>query len=170
MGWFSKKQSEQQIGFDIDSILRLANYTEAEIEIDNQLNKKSEFGDELDKLNDPEKNFLFVENLLREVNNGGFNQWFYNSSGDYAHETIAALNAIGAVKMAAFVEKAISIWPERNVPKDKLVRQDMLQQMEDSAKPEWEKLDNMFYQGEDNLDNYGELLIEYVKKNKQNFK
>lgn len=170
MGWFSKKKNEEQEGIDINSILELTDITEAEMQIDGYLNQKSAFGDELERLTAQEKNFLFVENLLREINNGGFNQGFYNSSGDHAHETIAALDEIGAVKISVIVKQAISIWPQGNVPKDRSVRQDILLEIEDSANSNWAKLDNLFYTDGDYLDDYPELLIDYVRKNIENFK
>ena len=169
MGWFSKKKNKEQEDIDINSILELTDQTEAEMKIDDYLNRKSSFGDNMEKLTTPEKNFLFVENLLREVNNGGFNQWFFNSSGDHAHETLIALKNIGAIKMADIVEKAISFWPGAKVPKDELARRDILEEISDTADPEWNKLDNMFYSGKDDLDDYQELLLGYVRKNKENF-
>lgn len=170
MGWVSKKKDEKQESVDVNSILELPDIMEAEMQIDGYLNKKSAFGDELENLTAQEKIFLFVENLLREVNNGGFNQWFFNSSGDYVHETIAALDEIGAVKIATIVKQAVSFWPEGKVPKDRSARQDILQQIEDSANSDWAKLDNLFYTDGDYLDDYSELLIDYVRKNKESFK
>ncbi|MBN1215668.1 MAG: DUF4375 domain-containing protein [Candidatus Lokiarchaeota archaeon] len=38
----------------------------------------------------PEKNIIFIEKLEREVNNGGFNQFFFNSAGDYSHDILTA--------------------------------------------------------------------------------
>ena len=39
-----------------------------------------------------------IEALEAEVNNGGFDQYFYNSAGDNTAETIQALETIGATK------------------------------------------------------------------------
>lgn len=79
----------------------------------------------MSKLTEPQKVFLFIENLEREVNNGGFNQFYYNSSGDYAHETFNALRTIGANKMSGIVNKANSVWPNQTVPKDRTERQNI---------------------------------------------
>ena len=39
-----------------------------------------------------------VDELEAEINNGGFDQYFFNSAGDKAAEAINALEAIGANK------------------------------------------------------------------------
>jgi len=44
--------------------------------------------------------------LEADVNNGGFHQYYFNSSGDTAHYAPAALRAIGAPIMACIVDKA----------------------------------------------------------------
>ena len=43
------------------------------------------------------------------VNNGGYNQYFSNSSGEYAVETLEALKLIGAKEIQANFEKAVAI-------------------------------------------------------------
>ncbi len=43
-----------------------------------------------------------------EVNNGGFHQFFNNSSGDNTAETIVALEKIGATAMADILKRAAS--------------------------------------------------------------
>ena len=61
------------------------------MEIDTYLNEKSKYGEEMEKLNSSQRVLLIIENLEREINNGGFDQFYWNSSGDYAMETINAL-------------------------------------------------------------------------------
>ena len=45
------------------------------MEIDTYLNKKCEYGEKIDRLNESQKILLIVENLEREINNGGFHQF-----------------------------------------------------------------------------------------------
>jgi len=52
--------------------------------------------------------------LEAEVNNGGFNQYYYNSSGQYAELTPGALQLIGANKFANLVSKANKIYETEN--------------------------------------------------------
>ena len=51
---------------------------------------------------------LAVEGLEREVNNGGYRQFFDNSSGEYAGIVVEALQAIGCSKTAAMTADAIA--------------------------------------------------------------
>ena len=53
-----------------------------------------------------------VDALEREVANGGFEQFFGNSSGDTAAETLAALETIGAMKAAALLREAMACLPQ----------------------------------------------------------
>jgi hypothetical protein len=45
--------------------------------------------------------------LEGEVNNGGFDQFFYNNAGDNTR----ALEAIGAFKMADILKRAAAVFP-----------------------------------------------------------
>jgi hypothetical protein len=153
--------------FNIDSTLTLNSEKNPIIEISRYLNQISSYGDDISKLTEPEKIFLFVDNLETEVNNGGLNQFFYNSSGNYSHETVEALKAIAAFEMAKIVDEAISLWPEKKVPKDKADRRNLLERISDKIDPKLEELDGKYYKYPDSI---GDLLIEYVKKNKVNFK
>ena len=44
-----------------------------------------------------------------EVNNGGFNQFFWNSSAEYAAEAVAGFELMGAAQYARLMQRAISI-------------------------------------------------------------
>lgn len=51
---------------------------------------------------------LAVEGLEREVNNGGYSQFFLNSSNEFAGDIVAALRAIGCPKTAEMTQQAIA--------------------------------------------------------------
>ena len=51
---------------------------------------------------------LAVEGLEREVNNGGYGQFFFNSSNEYAGSIVSALQAIGCPKTADITRQAIA--------------------------------------------------------------
>jgi hypothetical protein len=55
-----------------------------------------------------ERCVLAVEALEREVNNGGYNQFFVNSSREYTGEVEEALRAIGCPKTADITRDAIA--------------------------------------------------------------
>ena len=109
---------------------------------------------------------LIIENLEREINNGGFHQFYWNSSGNHANETIDALTKIGANKTAEIVKKANSEFKNGTVPKDRIERQNELELIEEKAEENWNKCDLEFYEYQDDLT---ELLIAFVIKNKTDF-
>jgi hypothetical protein len=164
MGLFKKNKQDSK--FDLDKILKMDDETSILIEIDEYLNGKSEYCEKIDKLNESQLTFIIIENLEREINNGGFNQFYFNSSGDFSHETIDELIKIGANKTADIVKKANSQFPDNKVPKDRTERQEILEQIEDKANEIWDTCDNDFYKYEDKI---GALLIEFVKANKTDF-
>jgi Domain of unknown function (DUF4375) len=58
-------------------------------------------------LSPPERVFRVVWELEAEVNNGGFRQYFLNTSGSLVPDTADALRAIGAATMSEIVEQAV---------------------------------------------------------------
>ncbi len=67
-----------------------------------------------------------VEELEAEVNNGGFDQYFFNSSGENAAAVIGALDKIGATKTAGIVRAACEKFPGGMPPADWIARQAVL--------------------------------------------
>jgi hypothetical protein len=91
-----------------------------------------------------------VRALEDEVNNGGFDPFFYNNAGDNTVETIEALQIIGAVKMADIVKGAASMFPGGIPPKDRFARQRiLLESFPDRVA--FEPLDNEFFDYPDNV-------------------
>ncbi len=148
---------------NLDGLLNADNINASIIELDNFIGDVCNYGDEMDKLTEPQKLFYLNQNLEREVNNGGFNQYFVNSIGDFAQETIWSLKGIGADKTAAILQKAIDQFPGKTVPKDRDERIKIIEQIEEAANEVWQELDQMFFKYEDDLN---KLNIEYVKKHK----
>ncbi|MDN5211489.1 DMP19 family protein [Fulvivirgaceae bacterium BMA12] len=164
MGLFKKNKQDSK--FNLDKVLKMGDETSIIIAIDDYLNEKSDYCEDIKKLNKSQQTFIIIENLEREINNGGFNQFYFNSSGDFSQETVDALIEIGANKTADIVKKANSQFPDNEVPKDRDKRQDILEQIEDKADEIWETCDNDFYKYEDNI---AGQLIEFVKANKTDF-
>lgn len=151
---------------NLEDLLKSDDTNGSIIELDNFIGELCDYGDDFGKLTDHQKLFYLNQNLEREINNGGFNQYFCNSSGDNAHETILSLKAIGADKTADILQKAIDQFPNKSVPKDRDERTEIVEQIEDTANEVWEELDEKFFEYEDDLNS---LNIEYVKKYKEFF-
>ncbi|MBZ5614040.1 MAG: DMP19 family protein [Acidobacteriia bacterium] len=86
-----------------------------------------------------------VELFEGEVNNGGFHQFFYNSTGNETAEIIQALETIGARKVADVVRRAAGKFPGGMPPKDRFARQDLLLDRIDPEIKVFDELDNEFY-------------------------
>lgn len=56
--------------------------------------------------------------LETEVNNGGMHQFFWNSAGDFARQTVDDLRLIGAPKTAAIVDTGCQLFPAGVPPSD----------------------------------------------------
>ena len=86
-----------------------------------------------------------------EIVNGGMSQFFSNSSGNRAHETLAALRTIGATLCAELLEKALTLFPEGVAPVDRAKRCELLFAFEKNNPGFLGALDQIFYQRVDAL-------------------
>lgn len=96
--------------------------------------------------------------LDAEVNNGGFDQYYFNSAGDLAIQTVEALKTIGAVKTAVLLDCANSEFPEALPPTDRTERQRVLDEVREIAR--FAALEREFYRDEENRIS---LLASYLK-------
>lgn len=108
-----------------------------------------------------------IDSLEREVNNGGFAQFFENSSGDTTLETIAALEAIDAPALAELLRRAVAIFPDQVVPTDRETRLALIDGFPPSARSTWHALDGEFY---DMAVDLPSLLRPYVLANQDGFR
>jgi hypothetical protein len=151
---------------NLDSLLLSDNLNNSLIEIDNFVCELCKWGDKLDALTEAQKNFYYNQNLEREINNGGFNQYFINSSGDFAHETISSLGTIGADHTAEILQSAIDEFPDKKVPRDRDERIRIVEDIEETANEKWEELDQKFFEYKDNLNS---LNIDFIKRHRTEF-
>jgi hypothetical protein len=122
--------------------------------------KASDYGENLYKVTEEQKIVYHITRLESEICNGGLNQFFFNSSGQYATETLDSLRKIGATRTLSILEKAISFWPDFFVPKDTTTRrQELIEKIEQVADSEWTKLDKVYYQDEDKIT---EKLFQFI--------
>lgn len=152
---------------EIDKALLIEDETESILKIQEILWKKTELFDDFENLTEAEKKFIYIEILEAEINNGGFDQYFYNSSGNYSTETLEALKEIGAIKTAKIVEEAFKVFSENPIPKNNEKRREILERINSKTSEKWQELEDEFYLHEENI---GSLLLEYVRKHKSEFK
>jgi hypothetical protein len=89
--------------------------------------------------------------LEAEVNNGGFHQYFWNSAGDHANQTLSALEQVGAVKTAGLLKSAMDIAFEGYAPEERAVRQNLLAKDEENKEEKLGELDSKFYEYKDDF-------------------
>ncbi len=114
---------------------------------------------EYDALSVAERTFRAIWELEAEVNNGGFHQYFWNSSGSLVPDVVNALNAIGAGQMASIVERAIdAVGPDISWS-DIAARQASIHELSANIIEKLSGLDQEFYAYPDSLT---ALLYRYV--------
>jgi|SRR5664279_383486 len=129
---------------NLDSLLSSDDPNGSIIELDNFIGELCDYGNDFGNLTEHQRLFYLNQNLEREVNNGGFEQYFRNSSGDNAHETILSLNAIGAYKTADILQQAIDQFPNKQISKDREERIKSIKQIEEAVNEVWNKLEQNF--------------------------
>ena len=128
-------------------------------------NKASEVSS-FEQLSEPEKTFVYIDIFEGELNNGGLFDFFYNTSGAFAHQVLDAYQAIGAEESAAIVSQAIALFPDLPVSKDLFIRRQLLSNLKQTVLDEWEKLETQFFISEEAIVT---LLIDYITINKNYF-
>lgn len=108
----------------------------------------------LGKPND-NREFQIIEEFEMELNNGGFNQYFFNSSGKNCFEALAILKTNKKYKTAKLLERAINlINPKKFSEKEliqKLENREVEELSDEKISNELNKLDTEFYKYPDGL-------------------
>jgi len=109
-----------------------------------------------------------ISRLEAEVNNGGYNQFYFNSSGQFATALPEALKLVGATKFADLTERANSTFEKE---KSKIT-EDQDGTVEGFSKSyennPLNKFDEEFYKLND-VENLQKIQVDYIRKNKKEF-
>ncbi len=133
-----------------------------EILIELSESDKTKFGKEdFDAQSTPQKVFTAIWAPESEVNNGGFSQYFLNSSCETAGFVTEALETIGAPQTAEICRRAIGIAFPEGLPSDSEAISLAASDFSDEIGEKLDALDQEFYQYPHNLT---ELLFAYVTK------
>ncbi len=116
-----------------------------------------------DHLTDTERRLVAVQALEGEVLNGGFDQYFFNSTGNDAEVALAGLKDIGAKIAASLLERAMAVFPGGRPPADRQQRWKAMDQIKSSSKPVWEKCDDEFYKFQEDL---SQMSLAYARTNR----
>ncbi len=102
-----------------------------------------------------------------EVNNGGFNQYFFNSSGQFAIEAIDGFEEIGAPFNAQLMKKAIEVAVQEMPEMKKYYKSRSIELFSESYKhTKLNNLDEGFYERKEDIQ---ELQIKYIRSHPQLF-
>ncbi len=115
----------------------------------------------IEEQSEPQRVFTAVWFLEMGVNNGGFDGYLFNSTGDTAQHVPSALRKIGAVTCADIVERALVAVSSVPLPVDMEGRRALLTEVE-----ALEPFDAEFYAYPDDLT---ELLYGYVQEHPEEF-
>ena len=99
-----------------------------------------------------------LHRLEAEVNNGGFHQFFSNFSGQFARETIEALDGIGARKTSELLKRAIKVCFPSGYPNDPDQCEEYVAEYDD-IEDEIEALNNTFLEY---IDPLADQVNEYL--------
>jgi hypothetical protein len=153
-------------GKSVDELLAIANGNEIEFiqALEMAIQQKSErVGD--DDMTEEEIIVLAIEALEREVNNGGYSQFFVNSSREYTPIIVHALLRIGCSKTAEITKSAIAAAGfEGLVP---MALAEALNAYSGADNQELDECDQLYYRAGENI---GGQLIDFVKDNKSTIK
>jgi hypothetical protein len=112
-----------------------------------------------EELSEEDQTVILIWSLTGEVNNGGFDQYYFNSSGDFATETVSALSRIGAIRTAQLLVQANGLFPTQPPPKNREQRIAELDRFTDRAAAIWRALETDFYRDPDKIE---KRLVEYL--------
>jgi hypothetical protein len=127
---------------------------------------KTMFGRRFDTQSTPQKVFSAIWSVESEVNNGGFLQYFLNSSCETAGFVAEALDTIGASRTADICRRAIIAAFPNGLPAEAEVIRATAVEFSDQTEDELNALDGEFYQYPHNLT---DLLFAYVAKHPEEF-
>ena len=115
-------------------------------------------------LSEQERQYFAVACLSGEVYNGGFDQFFSNSSGGLYEYAIRGLSSMGAAQSLELLLKAKQVlFDTADVPEDSAARWQLLESRKsDSQDSHLDQLDKMFWKDPDGL---GALSRAFAKRN-----
>jgi Domain of unknown function (DUF4375) len=117
------------------------------------------------KLTDEERIILAIEALEREVNNGGYGQFFVNSSSEYAPIIVHALRRIGCPITAEITKNALKAVELMPMTREEI--EDGTWEDNDERSVLLSKCDALYFERPENIE---ESLFEFIKANRANIK
>lgn len=112
-----------------------------------------------------ERVILSVEAIEREVNNGGFNQFFVNSSCKFAPYIVESFHSIGCPQTAELCQRAIDLLNVKD-PFDFDAVEEAACEADDELMEQFNALDEIYYAGAE--EPIAVKLFDFIKRNRNN--
>lgn len=116
---------------------------------------------DLEQFNTEQKHIFAIEWYIAEVNNGGHDQFYFNSTGIVWEDAMQGFEAVGLqnnYKILKASAERLGGYPS----KDRNKRQEQL----DQYSPDFSDLDDRFYESEKDIET---ALLRYIRANKEKF-
>jgi uncharacterized protein DUF4375 len=107
-----------------------------------------------------------IEGMVREVNNGGWNQFFFNSPGALAFDLVPALEAVGSKKNLSIARRALEIFGKPASPSEHDRSKQLAKVTRDGEDNPWDALEGEFYENPEDLE---AMIIEFIARNQAEF-
>ncbi len=112
-----------------------------------------------------ERHICAIKSLDNEIHNGGFAQYYFNSSGDHWADALAGLDSIGAVKHRELVLLTLKRFPDAAPADEGSIRSGQLSKIVRKQEDPFNEQDSAWYKlKEENLD---KLMLRYELANLQ---
>jgi hypothetical protein len=121
---------------------------------------------DLSGLTHAERVIACLTEVEMEVNNGGFDQYFWNSPGNHAAEAVQALRELGALYTAGLVAEASAQFGPDGPDADRERRWKQMDGLSEVVRDRWSALDDRFYEYRDDLPH---LAASYIRSNRDQF-
>jgi len=118
-------------------------------------------------LNEKQRNWVAVEELDDEVNNGGWSQYFFNSAGDDWPDAVKGLQAMGSKDRLAIFQEAIAKFGKVGPATDRTQRTEQLSTLITQNEKLFEPLETRYFESKEVLE---VLTAKYVIQNAADFK
>lgn len=128
-------------------------------------NKAQEKG-HFTQLSEAEQTFVYIDVFESEINNNGLFGFFYNTSGNCAHQVLHAYQTLKAYETASIINEAICVFKTLPVAEDILIRRSQINDLTQKDMDAWSALEFQLIECKDNVII---LLIEYIAAHKTDF-
>ena len=121
------------------------------------------YENDLAKFSTEQRLVLAYHWYLSEVNNGGHDQFYYNSTGIVWPDALKAFRELGHSEVVAIIDASLS----RLGGNPSLDRDERLEQLE-QMNPNFEDLDQELFRVEERAD-FDEKVLEFIRTNRESF-